>query len=38
MSMNLITRVGESAYDTVKVFETNVKMLSGAPVLSHFEF
>jgi protein-L-isoaspartate(D-aspartate) O-methyltransferase len=38
MSCNVITRVSDAAYDTVKVFETNVKPLSGAPVLSHFEF
>jgi protein-L-isoaspartate(D-aspartate) O-methyltransferase len=38
MSCNIITRVGDAAYDTVKVFETNVKPLAGAPVPSHFEF
>jgi protein-L-isoaspartate(D-aspartate) O-methyltransferase len=38
MSCNIITRVSDTAYDTVKVFETNVKPLTGAPVLSHFEF
>jgi protein-L-isoaspartate(D-aspartate) O-methyltransferase len=38
MSCNVITRVSDAAYDTVKVFETNVEPLSGAPVLSHFEF
>ncbi|MFL6675516.1 MAG: protein-L-isoaspartate O-methyltransferase family protein [Massilia sp.] len=38
MSCNIITRVSDSAYDTVKVFETNIKALSGAPVPSHFEF
>jgi protein-L-isoaspartate(D-aspartate) O-methyltransferase len=38
MSCNIITRVSDNAYDTVKVFETNVKPLTGAPVPSHFEF
>jgi protein-L-isoaspartate(D-aspartate) O-methyltransferase len=38
MSCNIITRVADAAYDTVKVFETNVKPLAGAPVPSHFEF
>jgi protein-L-isoaspartate(D-aspartate) O-methyltransferase len=38
MSCNIITRVLDTAYDTVKVFETNVKPLTGAPVPSHFEF
>jgi protein-L-isoaspartate(D-aspartate) O-methyltransferase len=38
MSCNVITRVADSAYDTVKVFETNVKPLTGAAVPSHFEF
>lgn len=38
MSCNVITRVSDAAYDTVKVFETNVKPLTGAPVPSHFEF
>jgi protein-L-isoaspartate(D-aspartate) O-methyltransferase len=38
MSCNVITRVADSAYDTVKVFETNIKPLTGAPVPSHFEF
>jgi protein-L-isoaspartate(D-aspartate) O-methyltransferase len=38
MSCNIITRVSDAAYDTVKVFETNVKPLVGAPVPSHFEF
>jgi protein-L-isoaspartate(D-aspartate) O-methyltransferase len=38
MTCNIITRVSDAAYDTVKVFETNVKPLAGAPVLSHFEF
>jgi protein-L-isoaspartate(D-aspartate) O-methyltransferase len=38
MSCNIITRVSETAYDTVKVFETSVKPLSGAQPVSHFEF
>jgi protein-L-isoaspartate(D-aspartate) O-methyltransferase len=38
MSCNIITRVTDAAYDTVKVFETNIKPLAGAPVPSHFEF
>jgi protein-L-isoaspartate(D-aspartate) O-methyltransferase len=38
MTCNVITRVADSAYDTVKVFETNVKPLTGAAVPSHFEF
>ncbi|MBZ2207964.1 protein-L-isoaspartate O-methyltransferase family protein [Massilia soli] len=38
MSVNVITRVSETAYDTVKVFETNVKQLSGAKAVSHFSF
>jgi protein-L-isoaspartate(D-aspartate) O-methyltransferase len=38
MTCNITTRVSDTAFDTVKVFETNVKPLAGAPVLSHFEF
>jgi protein-L-isoaspartate(D-aspartate) O-methyltransferase len=38
MEASIITRTGESAWSTVKVFETNVKYLGGAPVLSHFQF
>jgi protein-L-isoaspartate(D-aspartate) O-methyltransferase len=38
MEASIITRTGEAAWSTVKVFETNVKYLSGAPVLSHFQF
>ena len=38
MSVNIITRVSETAYDTVKVFETNVKPLVGAAAVSHFTF
>ncbi|KQQ87238.1 protein-L-isoaspartate O-methyltransferase [Massilia sp. Leaf139] len=33
-----VTRVSEAAYETVTVFETNVKMLSGAPAASRFTF
>ncbi|NHZ34577.1 protein-L-isoaspartate O-methyltransferase family protein [Massilia rubra] len=38
MSAQVITRVSETAYDTVKVFETNVKMLSTSVKSSHFTF
>lgn len=38
MTANIITRVSETAYDTVKVFETNVKYLSAAVTPSHFTF
>jgi len=38
MEASIITRTGENAWNTVKVFETNVKYLSGAPVPSHFQF
>jgi protein-L-isoaspartate(D-aspartate) O-methyltransferase len=38
MTCNIITRVSETAYDTVKVFETDVKPLSGAQHVSQFEF
>jgi protein-L-isoaspartate(D-aspartate) O-methyltransferase len=38
MTANIITRVSETAYDTVKVFETDVKFLSSAVAPSHFEF
>ena len=38
MSVNVITRVSDTAYDTVKVFETNVKPLRGAQAVSHFTF
>jgi protein-L-isoaspartate(D-aspartate) O-methyltransferase len=38
MQCVLVTRVSEAAYDTVTVFETNVKLLSGAPAVSHFTF
>lgn len=33
-----VTRVSDTAYDTVTLFETNVKPLSGAPAVSHFSF
>lgn len=38
MSAQVITRVGESAYNTVKVFETDIKPLRDAVVPSHFVF
>jgi protein-L-isoaspartate(D-aspartate) O-methyltransferase len=38
MEACIITRTGENSYNTVKVFETNVQYLEGAPVPSHFEF
>ncbi|MGZ8289598.1 MAG: protein-L-isoaspartate O-methyltransferase family protein [Telluria sp.] len=38
MTVNIITRVSETAYDTVKVFETNAKPLRGAAAVSHFTF
>jgi len=38
MDFVVITRMGEDAYHTVKIFETNVKYLTGAPVPSHFQF
>jgi protein-L-isoaspartate(D-aspartate) O-methyltransferase len=38
MSANIITRVSETAYDTVKVFETSVRNLKSAETPSHFEF
>jgi protein-L-isoaspartate(D-aspartate) O-methyltransferase len=38
MTANIITRVSDVAYDTVKVFETSVKPLSAAAKPSHFEF
>jgi protein-L-isoaspartate(D-aspartate) O-methyltransferase len=38
MSFNIITRTSETGYDTVKVFETNVKPLTGAPAPSRFQF
>jgi protein-L-isoaspartate(D-aspartate) O-methyltransferase len=38
MEAAIITRTGENAYSTVKVFETNVRYLTGAPAPSHFQF
>ncbi len=38
MQCVVVTRVSEAAYDTVTIFETNVKMLSGAPAVSRFTF
>ncbi|MDQ1923457.1 protein-L-isoaspartate O-methyltransferase family protein [Massilia pseudoviolaceinigra] len=38
MTAHVITRVSETAYDTVKVFETNVKLLSTSVKTSHFTF
>ncbi|WP_426175129.1 protein-L-isoaspartate O-methyltransferase family protein [Massilia sp. TWR1-2-2] len=38
MSCNIVTRVSETAFETTKVFETNVKYLSGAVASSHFTF
>lgn len=38
MSAEIITRVSETAYDTVKVFETNVKPLTTTATASKFTF
>ncbi len=38
MSVEIVTRVSETAYDTVKVFETNVKLLSASAKPSRFTF
>jgi protein-L-isoaspartate(D-aspartate) O-methyltransferase len=38
MEAAIITRTGEDTYSTIKVFETNVRYLTGAPVPSHFQF
>jgi protein-L-isoaspartate(D-aspartate) O-methyltransferase len=38
MTVNIITRVSETAYNTVKVFETDVKYLSAAQTPSRFTF
>jgi len=38
MEFCIVTRTGESSWNTVKMFETNVKYLSGAPAMSHFQF
>lgn len=38
MSFNIVTRSSETGYDTVKVFETNIKPLTGAQAPSRFQF
>jgi protein-L-isoaspartate(D-aspartate) O-methyltransferase len=38
MEFCIVTRTGENSWSTVKVFETNVKYLAGAPAVSHFQF
>lgn len=38
MVCEIITRVSETGYDTVKLFETNARPLAGAPVTSRFTF
>jgi len=38
MECVIITRVAENAFDTVKIFETNIKPLLSAPTPSHFAF
>jgi protein-L-isoaspartate(D-aspartate) O-methyltransferase len=38
MSVQIVTRVSETAYDTVKVFETNVRQLKTAAKASKFTF
>ena len=38
MEAAIISRTGENTYSTIKVFETNVRYLAGAPVPSHFQF
>lgn len=38
MTFNIVTRSSESGVDTVKLFETNVKTLSGAQTPSRFQF
>jgi protein-L-isoaspartate(D-aspartate) O-methyltransferase len=38
MECVIITRVAEHAFDTVKIFETNIKPLLSAPKPSHFAF
>ncbi|HEU4852927.1 MAG TPA: protein-L-isoaspartate O-methyltransferase [Telluria sp.] len=37
-SVQIITRVSDTAYDSVAIFETNVQPLRSAPVPSHFTF
>ncbi|QNA90627.1 protein-L-isoaspartate O-methyltransferase [Massilia sp. Dwa41.01b] len=38
LSCEIVTRVSDTGYDTVKLFETNVKPLTGAPAVSRFTF
>ena len=38
MSCEIVTRVSETGYDTVKLFETNARPLAGAPAASRFTF
>ena len=38
MTAVIVNRVSETGYDTVTLFETNVKPLSGAPAVSRFTF
>lgn len=38
MSAELVTRVSDTAYNTVKLFETSVKLLKNAATPSHFHF
>ena len=38
MTFNIITRTSETAYDTVKIFETMAKPLTGAQAPSRFQF
>lgn len=38
MQCVIVTRVADAAWDTVQVFETNVKPLASAPQPSHFAF
>jgi len=38
MSCEIVTRVSESGYNTVKLFETNAAPLAGAPTASRFTF
>ncbi|MES3020878.1 MAG: protein-L-isoaspartate O-methyltransferase [Pseudomonadota bacterium] len=38
MSVNIVTRVSETAYDTLTVFETNIKLLKVTSKPSHFAF
>ena len=38
MSFEIITRVSDAGFNTVRLFETNVKPLAGAPAASRFTF